>query len=153
MRCGTIDFAAPEIFMDNDLGYCSKTSDIWSLGIVLYCMVEGFFPFGGNNNMETINYIQTSHISFFNNLSSPLKDLILKILCKKSFYRIKIYEIIKHNWLLNVSKIKKPINNTNSLPSLNILNKIYNTNKMYNSFDTEKYSKTFVPIPFIKIDD
>ena len=44
--CGTPTYMAPEIV--NKIEYHPFLSDIWALGVVLYCMVCGTFPFKGN---------------------------------------------------------------------------------------------------------
>lgn len=41
--CGTIEYMAPEIFNSKE-GY-SKQIDIWSLGVILYEMLNGQVPF------------------------------------------------------------------------------------------------------------
>ena len=55
-KCGTVGFIAPEIFKQDetskDLCYNYK-SDIFSLGIVFFCMIFGRHPFDGN----TINQV------------------------------------------------------------------------------------------------
>mmetsp|Transcript_1826 Transcript_1826/g.3177 ORF Transcript_1826/g.3177 Transcript_1826/m.3177 type:complete len:549 (-) Transcript_1826:148-1794(-) len=40
--CGTIGYAAPEIFAENR--YIPEAADMWSLGVVLYILVTGRFP-------------------------------------------------------------------------------------------------------------
>jgi serine/threonine protein kinase len=46
-KCGTPAYIAPEILIDR--GYSGFSSDIWSLGIILYCFVTGTVPFKANN--------------------------------------------------------------------------------------------------------
>jgi calcium-dependent protein kinase len=40
---GTIDYMAPEVLAGN----CDMSADIWSLGVVLYILASGYYPFSG----------------------------------------------------------------------------------------------------------
>lgn len=42
-RCGSEDYAAPEIIMGQS--YDGRLTDAWSLGVLLYALIEGRFPF------------------------------------------------------------------------------------------------------------
>jgi len=48
--CGTALYVAPEIV--NRKSYWGPPVDIWSLGIILYVMLSGRFPFRGSNESE-----------------------------------------------------------------------------------------------------
>jgi len=45
MYCGTRSYMPPEII--NKRNYMGKPCDIWSLGVVLFKLVTGTYPFGG----------------------------------------------------------------------------------------------------------
>lgn len=48
--CGTPSYMSPEIVKKQD--YYGKPSDVWALGILLFAMLFGKFPFRGNNDSE-----------------------------------------------------------------------------------------------------
>lgn len=41
--CGTPNYISPEILKKN--GYKGKPADIWALGILLFYLVAGYYPF------------------------------------------------------------------------------------------------------------
>lgn len=48
--CGTPSYMAPEIV--NKTEYCGPPADIWALGILLYAMLNGCFPFRGSTDKD-----------------------------------------------------------------------------------------------------
>lgn len=48
--CGTPSYMPPEIV--SKVAYYGKPADVWALGILLYKMVAGYFPFKGRNDRE-----------------------------------------------------------------------------------------------------
>lgn len=55
IACGTPSYMSPEIVQKRD--YNGFAADVWSLGILLYVMVTGTFPFKGASEKEIMNRI------------------------------------------------------------------------------------------------
>lgn len=45
MFCGTPSYMAPEIV--SRVEYTGQSADIWASGILLFCLLNGYFPFKG----------------------------------------------------------------------------------------------------------
>lgn len=54
--CGTVLYSPPEMFDTNQI-YKGTKCDIWSLGVVLFCMISGKFPF--HKSFEDCGTIET----------------------------------------------------------------------------------------------
>jgi len=113
--CGSPLYSAPEV--NKGIPYNGYKYDIWSLGIILYYLVYGFFPFNVFKN--EINHdgledeeiktkiitllfkkIQTEELSFCEEkkISENCKSLIQSLLNKDPERRPFIEEVLKHPW-------------------------------------------------------
>ena len=90
MFCGTPSFMAPEIVLKKE--YRGEPADIWALGVVLFVMVSGNFPFKGHTDKELYDKICTSDYArpF---VSRELSDLIHKMLTVDVDQRITAVEV------------------------------------------------------------
>lgn len=62
---GTLLFTAPELFSDNpEALYCVNpfATDVWALGVTIYCVLMGISPFNGRNYQEISHSIK--HVRF-----------------------------------------------------------------------------------------
>lgn len=59
-KCGTPEYCAPEVLQGN-YGY---ECDLWSLGVLLYVMLIGRFPFKGRNVQETLFLASKAKLTF-----------------------------------------------------------------------------------------
>ena len=97
-QCGTPAYLAPEIVLDK--GYEGYWSDIWSLGVLLFCMVCGTVPFKANTLSDLHKAILMGKYEFPEFLSEGVRDLIRKMLQIVPNKRIPLENVIKHPWIL-----------------------------------------------------
>ena len=89
IKAGTTMFLAPETASGKEYS-SNRKLDIWALGIILYRMVEGIYPFDGKNSKEVINNIMKKNLEFNKKIkiSKPIKNLNFYYLLFKK-YKIK----------------------------------------------------------------
>lgn len=91
--CGSIPYCAPEILSGQNY---TKSADIWSLGIILYAILQGYLPFY-NSNINMLAIIICSNEPYFTSSMDPsARDLIIKMLIKDPEQRITLNEIKEH---------------------------------------------------------
>jgi serine/threonine protein kinase len=90
---GTICFMAPEM-MNPEENQIGKVSDIWSLGVCLYNLIEGKFPFPERESSELYNSIMLKDpFPFQKNILLSLKRIIFWMLKVKQNFRPTIDQI------------------------------------------------------------
>ena len=104
---GTLYYAAPELI--ENLPYNLEV-DIWSLGVIIYYIFTGRYPFTGKNEDEIEEKILEENVEFkdgeWESISEKAKDLIKRCLEKNPEERINIKKFICHPWF-NILNRKK----------------------------------------------
>ena len=96
-QCGTPAYIAPEIISDS--GYSGFAVDIWSLGVLLYAMLQGTVPFKAQNMKDLHKLINIGEFSFPKPCGQEVQDLIRGMLVKDPEHRMTIPEILEHPWV------------------------------------------------------
>lgn len=78
-------------------------ADMWSVGVLLYMMITGTFPFNGNSKKDVLKSIIRGQYNFghpaFLRCSWEVKDLITKLLVVHPDKRISAEEAYTHPWI------------------------------------------------------
>jgi len=88
---------APEIISKKS--YFGAPVDIWAIGIILYCLLVGNFPFKGASESEIFSKIKGGAINMPDTLSYKAKKLISKILCGDSSKRPTANDLYYEEWV------------------------------------------------------
>lgn len=94
--CGSPCYAAPEMIAGHE--YNGLLSDIWSSGVVLYCMLCGELPFDDTNIKNLYHKITNGIYTIPSNLSREAQDLLRNILNIDVKKRFNIQQIKNHPW-------------------------------------------------------
>ena len=104
---GTLVYCSPEVLSNNYNEMC----DIWSCGVLMYCLLCGYFPFDGEDEEEITKKILSGKFEFdvehFNGISDEAKDLISKCLKYETNKRITIQEALNHRFFDDLKEAKK----------------------------------------------
>eukprot|EP01024_Parvocaulis_polyphysoides_P025803 TRINITY_DN2345_c1_g1_i1.p1 TRINITY_DN2345_c1_g1~~TRINITY_DN2345_c1_g1_i1.p1 ORF type:complete len:343 (-),score=41.49 TRINITY_DN2345_c1_g1_i1:302-1330(-) len=103
--CGTPDYLAPEIILNK--GH-SKAVDWWALGVLIFEMVAGYPPFYDDDPVRTYKKIITMKYEFPKHFSSPIRDLVNKLLQADLTRRLgnlanAAVDIKKHPWFKGIN--------------------------------------------------
>lgn len=97
--CGTPLYMAPEVIKPPEKGYCFEV-DIWSIGIIMYHLLTGKYPFNADKKDLILNLILKGEYTFPETpeLSDAAKDLIKQILVVESKKRPGLNQILYHDF-------------------------------------------------------
>lgn len=95
---GTPVFTAPECCLG--LTYHGRAADTWALGITLYCMIVGQYPFLGDTLQETYDKIVNNQLVLPDDINPQLRNLIERLLCKDPNHRISLRAVAEHPWVV-----------------------------------------------------
>jgi len=76
---------------------------VWSLGVILYMLVTGRAPFQEASDSETLTMILDCKYLLPSYISSECKDLISRMIIRSPENRLKLEEIMNHDWFKDVS--------------------------------------------------
>lgn len=95
--CGTLDYLPPEMVT-------GQTYDIyvdhWCLGILCYEFLVGKPPFLSDSQQETYVKIKTINIQWPEQITSGAKDLISRLIKRRSSERISMAAVKRHFWIM-----------------------------------------------------
>lgn len=100
--CGTPSYMAPEIVMKKE--YSGPPADMWSLGVLLYAMLCGVFPFKGATEPELFRCIQRCHITFPTHVSNSAKALVSRLLKFDPEKRATAAEVRRNIYFLDIQR-------------------------------------------------
>ncbi|KAK3923537.1 Testis-specific serine/threonine-protein kinase 1 [Frankliniella fusca] len=111
--CGSAAYAAPEVV--GGTPYNPKLADVWSLGVILYAMLNATMPFNDSNRRKLLsdqmagNWQFSSRVEY--SVSAIAKSLVARILEPSVANRITLKDILDHDWLRSCKDHHPPTHN------------------------------------------
>ena len=95
--CGTPLFMAPEVC--KHIPY-DQSADMWSVGVLIYCLLVGVPPFAASNQEQLFHHIRRGEWSFPEGatISDAAKELVRKLLVVEPMQRWTAEEALRASW-------------------------------------------------------
>lgn len=88
---------APEIV--NKVEYCGPPADVWAMGVLLFALLNGRFPFKGKNDPELYAKINKVDLVFGDHMTTASKNFLMRIFKTNAEERPTMRELLKDPWL------------------------------------------------------
>jgi len=96
---GTVLYAAPEVYTQS----YSPSCDLWSCGVIMYCLLCGHPPFDGKTAKQTVKLIRKGSYSLegdeWDSVSESAKDLIRGLLTRDVTKRYTEAQLLSSHWI------------------------------------------------------
>jgi len=98
---GTPEYASPEVLLN--LPFDTKKADVYSLGVVMFILLTGLFPFELRKRCRLLQQGGKPKVdwskNYYPNLSPSVKDLVDKMLQTDPEERISLEAVLNHPWM------------------------------------------------------
>lgn len=94
--CGTPSYMAPEIVKNVD--YVGQYADVWALGVLLFAVLTGNFPFKGTSDRELFRKIESCKFVIPDTVDLNAQNVIKRILHKAPMERPSCEDLLKETW-------------------------------------------------------
>lgn len=130
---GTPSYMSPEIVNHQSHNYMK--ADIWALGVILYALISGNFPFVGQNDKDLFNKIRRWIFTIPDGLTLEAKSMILSMLQSDPAFRKGTGTLLKDYWFWDTKHLKSEASpslmskRSNIVGTIDELNNIYSEKK------------------------
>lgn len=106
-KAGTAYYLAPEVLK----GRYNEKCDVWSCGVILYILLCGSPPFGGDTDKEIFEAVKAGKISFdfeeFRSVSNDVKNLIENCCLKDVAKRMSAQQAVNSKCMKSPAEMKR----------------------------------------------
>ena len=98
--CGSPCYASPECISGNS--YDGRTTDVWSIGVIIYAMLTGQLPWTKKNQAQLFAQIKRGEYTIPPFLSADCQSFVKGLMTVSIKDRLTIEQALEHPWLYGV---------------------------------------------------
>jgi len=102
-KCGSVQYVAPQVLQCSKGSGYNEKCDIWSCGVVMYCVISGLMPFFGRDDYDVQRKVVKGKYDFpdrgWGSVSKEAKDVINKMLTVDPNERPSAAELMSDPWM------------------------------------------------------
>lgn len=97
---GSIAYQSPEVAASSEQSPSSPSADIWAVGVILFQLVVGRYPFPEFQSvLQSLETIASCEYEIPDSVEPTIADLIRGIMTKDPASRLTISQILSHPWM------------------------------------------------------
>jgi tribbles-like protein len=112
-------YVSPEILRSRTQ-YSGRAADMWSLGIILYAMLVGMYPFYDIDRASFFAKIAMGNFIIPDYLSSRAKCLIRSLLRREPSERLLAADVLLHPWLTSEEQVERTFRGDQIVPECQV---------------------------------
>ena len=97
-KYGCPAYVSPEILCARAGGYSGRRADLWSLGVMIYTMLVGRYPFHDRDPVILFGKIRRGAYKIPDSVPARARCLIKNLLCRDPLDRLNAEEALEHPW-------------------------------------------------------
>jgi serine/threonine protein kinase len=121
--CGSPCYVSPECISGS--AYNGVTTDVWSLGVIVYAMICGRIPWTATTQGKLYEQIQNAHFQIPRTVSPPCRSFIQGLMTVNIKQRLTIAQALKHSWMAGERGRKQKDELTNVMLSLKSVDEFF----------------------------
>jgi len=114
-------YVSPEILSSH--GYSGKSADMWSLGVILYTMLFGQYPFHDTVASQLFGKIRRGHYTVPDSVSAPARCLVKSLLRTEPSERLSVVDVCRHPWFSIATQTRSIIAASSLVTGKNVVTK------------------------------
>ncbi len=95
-RHGCPAYVSPEMLQPGS--YSGQAADLWSLGVILYTLLVGHYPFFDSSPQNLFSKVRSGYYQVPDHVSELARSLISSLLAYEPGKRIPAWAVLEHPW-------------------------------------------------------
>lgn len=108
--CGSPHYCAPEVRSPGPSGcYDGRKADSWSVGVVLFLMINGYLPFHHENPTVLQNLVENHPVAFPPTMPAQPREICEMLMCRDPARRWSLDQVLQHEWCRDDPTLKRAV--------------------------------------------